>query len=290
MALTWLVLVIIGAAVLGLILDRLGVPGDARMALLAVVVLVAIITWAGNRAQAVTPAADVAPLQGPTSALYLPVLRDMRPTATPTNTATATPTITLTPSNTPTITNTPTASNTPTITNTPTASNTPTVTSTATATVTATATRVPVTGDCSSTPNPLDAPNTPVRIVTVFKSANPETVRLQNVSGQAVNLNGWLMCSITGSQTHAVLSGTLAAGETRDFASTASGPIWNNSSRDDGALYNAGGVLISYWIDPIGSLGSARRRSWPVALAGRPQGCSYRVASGRASPRLLRFL
>lgn len=235
-------LLIVGILGLRWAFDEFAVSNRLRYLVVGLMVLGSLL-WAGSRAQAVTPPADVAPLQVPTSALYLPSVRDNRPTFTPTATNTPTATITPTPSNTPT------ASNTPTITNTPTASNTPTVTNTATATATATATRTPTIGDCSSSPNPAAAPNTPVRIVTVFKSANPERVTLQNVSGQAVNLNGWLMCSITGSQIHAVLSGTLAAGETRDFTSTASGPIWNNSSRDDGALYNASGVLISYWID-----------------------------------------
>ena len=101
---------------------------------------------------------------------------------------------------------------------------------------------------CSNDPG--SAINYPVRIVTVFKQANPETVRLQNVSAFPVDLTGWRMCSITGGQQHVGISGTLAPGEIRDFPYTGSGFIWNNDTRDPGALYDAEGRLISYWPDP----------------------------------------
>jgi hypothetical protein len=101
--------------------------------------------------------------------------------------------------------------------------------------------------NCQADPNAAAAPNAPVRIVTVDKVA--EVVRLQNVSGTMVNLDGWKMCSITGNQLHEGIGGTLAAGETKDFPHTNPGNIWNNSQRDDGALYNANGQLVSYWTD-----------------------------------------
>jgi hypothetical protein len=85
--------------------------------------------------------------------------------------------------------------------------------------------------------------------VIVFKGANPEVVRLQNVSAATVNLDGWHMCSIEANQEHTGISGTLAPGQVKDFPYTGSGFIWNNSIRDDGALYNAAGQLVSYWID-----------------------------------------
>jgi hypothetical protein len=88
-----------------------------------------------------------------------------------------------------------------------------------------------------------------VRIVNVIKDANPEVVQLRNESGASVDLTGWRMCSITGNQEHLGLSGGLAPGETRNFPHTGPGSIWNNSERDDGALYNAGGQLVSYWVD-----------------------------------------
>lgn len=37
--------------------------------------------------------------------------------------------------------------------------------------------------------------------------------------------------------------------ETRSYAYTGTGFIWNNSEPDDGALYNAAGQLVSYWRD-----------------------------------------
>ncbi len=81
--------------------------------------------------------------------------------------------------------------------------------------------------------------------MTVFKQANPETVRLQNVSAFPVDLTGWRMCSITGGQQYVGISGTPAPGEIRDFPYTGSGFIWNNDTRDPGALYDAEGRLIS---------------------------------------------
>ncbi|MCS6841523.1 MAG: lamin tail domain-containing protein [Roseiflexus sp.] len=97
--------------------------------------------------------------------------------------------------------------------------------------------------------DPGGAINYPVRIVTVLKSANPEVVRLQNVSAFPVNLNGWRMCSIRGSQLHTGIGGVLAPGETRDFPYPGPGFIWNDRESDPGALYDAEGRLISYWPD-----------------------------------------
>jgi hypothetical protein len=103
--------------------------------------------------------------------------------------------------------------------------------------------------NCQEDPDPSSAGNYPVRIVNVYKAANPEVVRLENVSSSTVNLTGWHMCSITCNQEHDGISGTLAPGQTKDFPHTGSDFIWNNSERDDGALYNAEGQLVSYWID-----------------------------------------
>jgi hypothetical protein len=85
--------------------------------------------------------------------------------------------------------------------------------------------------------------------VIVLKAAMPEVVRLQNVSTGPINLGEWHMCSITGNQEHLGIGGTLAAGEVKDFPYAGAGNIWNNASRDDGALYNSAGQLVSYWID-----------------------------------------
>jgi len=102
---------------------------------------------------------------------------------------------------------------------------------------------------CEEDPDPTSAVNFPVRIVTVEKAANPEVVRLENVSTQAVDLTDWHVCSINGNQEHTGIGGTLAAGETKDYPYAGGGFIWNNSSQDDGALYNADGQLVSYWVD-----------------------------------------
>ncbi len=99
--------------------------------------------------------------------------------------------------------------------------------------------------DCQEDPNPSGAPNYPVQIVAIDKRA--ETVTLKNVSDQAVNLDGWHMCSIKGNQEHPV-SGPLAPGEQKIFPGPA-GNIWNNSEQDNGSLYNATGQLVSYWAD-----------------------------------------
>lgn len=84
--------------------------------------------------------------------------------------------------------------------------------------------------------------------MTVDKAANPEVVRLQNVSEQNVDVTGWHMCSLNGNQEHTGIGGVLEPGEMKDF-STDTGFIWNNTERDDGALYNADGQLVSYWSD-----------------------------------------
>lgn len=165
-----------------------------------------------------------------------------KPTVPPKETATAThtPTHTLTP------THTPTASTTPTRTTTPTTTATASPTRTATATATPTL-PPPSFVSCGTPPsNPAIAPNYPVRIVAINKGIGTtgESVTLQNVSGSAISLTGWIMCSITGNQQHPI-GGSLAAGETKVFPNTG-GPIWNNSSPDPGALYNPSGQLVSY--------------------------------------------
>jgi hypothetical protein len=102
--------------------------------------------------------------------------------------------------------------------------------------------------ECRSVADPASAPNFPVRIVTVAKSARPETVTLQNTSTAPVNLDGWIMCSIRGAQRHPI-EGVLAPGEQRVFPYTGSDTIWNNTESDPGALYDPEGRLISYWAD-----------------------------------------
>jgi hypothetical protein len=99
--------------------------------------------------------------------------------------------------------------------------------------------------NCQDDPNASLAPDYPVRIVGIDKQA--ETVTLQNVSANAVDLGGWTMCSITGNQHHPI-GGVLGAGQSQTFGN-GGGPIWNNSSSDPGALYDPNGSLTSYHFD-----------------------------------------
>lgn len=101
--------------------------------------------------------------------------------------------------------------------------------------------------NCQADSYAASAPNYPVRIDSLDKAG--ETVTLRNRSSAAVTVTGWRICSITGNQLHATLSGTLAPGEVRVIPSQAGGSIWNNSTDDDGALYNAAGQLIAYFDD-----------------------------------------
>lgn len=106
----------------------------------------------------------------------------------------------------------------------------------------------PAVGDCSTDPNPADAPNTPIAIVTIEKTSRPEVAVLRNVSAASVVLAGWRLCSINGNQEHTLGSITIGPGETVRIPYTG-GNIWNNTERDDAALYDASGRLAAYWID-----------------------------------------
>lgn len=148
-------------------------------------------------------------------------------------------------------------------TTTPTLEPSPTATAITIATATATPTATATTGSgeplptatpalpppdftsCAVVGNPGRAPNFPVRIVGIDKQA--ETVTLRNVSTGSIELTGWRMCSVTGGQQHPI-GDFLAAGEQRTFPGPAAN-IWNNSSSDPGALWNAAGQLVSYWPD-----------------------------------------
>jgi competence protein ComEC len=89
------------------------------------------------------------------------------------------------------------------------------------------------------------APNAPITIVSVDKVA--EVVTIRNDGASAVDLSGWTICSLLGSQLHAGLDGVLSAGETRAIPSQAARAIWNNRSKERAAVYNSAGQLISYW-------------------------------------------
>lgn len=99
--------------------------------------------------------------------------------------------------------------------------------------------------NCAPDPNAARAPGYPLKIVAIDKRA--ETVTLQNVGPGAIDLGGWVMCSIKGAQRHS-LRGTISPGARRVFPHNGDN-IWNNSERDPGALYDPQGRLISYWPD-----------------------------------------
>jgi micrococcal nuclease len=99
---------------------------------------------------------------------------------------------------------------------------------------------------CPPAPDNPDPPDAPVRIVGLDKG--DEVVRLQNVGSEPVDLDGWILCSIRGGESQAGLDGALNPGETRDLANPGSA-IWSNRNRDDAALYDPTGRLISYWVD-----------------------------------------
>ncbi|WP_420630251.1 hypothetical protein [Candidatus Leptofilum sp.] len=101
--------------------------------------------------------------------------------------------------------------------------------------------------NCQADPNASIAPNFPVRITNINDS--DETVTLMNVSNEAIDLNGWQMCSIKGNQLHQGIGGVLGPGAQQTYPYTGSGNIWSNSDKDDGALYNSNGQLVSYWND-----------------------------------------
>lgn len=100
---------------------------------------------------------------------------------------------------------------------------------------------------CQADTQEYAAPNYPVRILEVNKRT--EVFALQNVSDASVSLQGWVMCSVNGSQRYDGFSSiTLQPHETRRFVFP-SGSIWANDERDDGSLYNDQGQLISYWFN-----------------------------------------
>ena len=100
---------------------------------------------------------------------------------------------------------------------------------------------------CKSDPNPAGATNFPVRIVNVDKVA--EVVTLQNISDKTISLEDWNMCSLGTNQDHDQIFGTIAPGQTRSFPNVGDPNVWNDNQRNDGALYNAAGFLVSYWVD-----------------------------------------
>jgi hypothetical protein len=107
-------------------------------------------------------------------------------------------------------------------------------------------------GDCTTDPDPAAAPHTPLRIEVIEKDANPERAVLRNVSTQDISLAGWQLCSIKGNQEHTLPAQVIPAGQVARVpnASGVGTFIWNNAERDDAALYDPTGRLVSYWSDP----------------------------------------
>ncbi|MEZ4614937.1 MAG: hypothetical protein R2867_05395 [Caldilineaceae bacterium] len=126
---------------------------------------------------------------------------------------------------------------------------TPIPTSTPAATPTLTLPPPNLDGCKNPLPTPVDAANYPIKIVGVDKTAKPETVQLKNVSNETIDLTGWHMCSVRGTQEHKPIHGTLTPGGTSTFKHDG-GFIWRDELRDDGALYNPFWQLVSYWVDP----------------------------------------
>jgi hypothetical protein len=100
---------------------------------------------------------------------------------------------------------------------------------------------------CKTNPNPAGALDFPVRIVGVDKVA--EIVTLQNISDKTISLEDWNMCSLGTHQDHDQIFGTIGPGQTRTFPNTGGSLIWADNQRDDAALYNAAGFIVSYWVD-----------------------------------------
>lgn len=105
---------------------------------------------------------------------------------------------------------------------------------------------LPITTDCG-TISSTNTPERPIRIAALDKEA--EAVTLENVGDADMSLDGWRICSVRAGQEHIGVSGTIAPGERRDFTNSSGRLIWNNEERDDAALFDPDGHLISYYVD-----------------------------------------
>ena len=182
---------------------------------------------------------DVAPIVSTARATSTPRLPDTSPTATRTSVSGGTPTATRTsaPGGTSTATRTSASGGTPTATVRGTPSRTPTATATLASDIAADL--------CRQTPDPILAPNEPIAIFAIDEVN--ETVTLESFSIETVNLDGWTMCSLTGDQVHTGISGDIEFLEFFNFKYD--GDIWDDVQRDDGALYDPDGNLVSYFED-----------------------------------------
>jgi micrococcal nuclease len=95
------------------------------------------------------------------------------------------------------------------------------------------------------------AASTTLKITNVDKQA--EYVDIQNVSEQAIDLDGWVLLSERGNQS-CTLGGAIQPGETLRVWATKGEPgfscgftsnIWSNSEPDPAVLYNPQGKVVS---------------------------------------------
>lgn len=181
-----------------------------------------------------TVAGNAVPIVATASATLTPQLADTTPTATRTSLSGGTPTAT---GSTPTATRTSVSGSTSTATVRGTPSRTPTATATLSSDIAANL--------CRQTPDPSQAPNEPIAIFDIDEVN--ETITLESFSIETVNLDGWIMCSLTGDQVHTGISGDIEFLELFNFEYD--GDIWDDVQRDDGALYDPAGNLVSYFED-----------------------------------------
>jgi hypothetical protein len=99
---------------------------------------------------------------------------------------------------------------------------------------------------CMADPNPYAAPNYPIRILDVDKET--EVFSLQNVGDAPIDLSGWVICSVNGVQQFDQMNVVIQPGEIKRFVYPGAA-VWDNNQRDDAALYNTQGQLISYWFN-----------------------------------------
>lgn len=111
----------------------------------------------------------------------------------------------------------------------------------------------------SPTPTPTGISGPDVRIIDLDKVA--EYIIIKNFGSSAVDMTGWWIMSIRGEQKfyfpagytlnasqECKIAGYGAAG-TGDFVWEDGRGVWNNSSDDDGALYDNTSTQASYWDD-----------------------------------------
>lgn len=100
---------------------------------------------------------------------------------------------------------------------------------------------------CMLDPSPSIAPNSPIRIVAVNKLT--EEITLRNISQNPVSLDGWVICSMNGDEQFKIPQGFNLNPNVILYLNGVEQNIWHDTERDDAALYDANGQLISYLIN-----------------------------------------